>query len=264
MTVCGFSAGVQDNWLITQFINRTVNRVGLPQVRVQFNYRLSDCPQNVAQGFSCQRIFGVHKYERSSVDPAAARVTSNYVLVNRLTTRDTVAGEASQNETQNIDFTTDSSGFYLGVRDESTCILIERLLVYYHVCPSETVGLVVRPETIAPSIGSGMQLEVTANCIANARPISGESAKLTCEERGVWFQPSVTSCVCNDGFIASEDGLSCPRKIVLFVMYYTSLPSHVQYCTRTVMYSCVLPCLQELYDPNTTNSLSHTHTAKFP
>ena len=246
MTVCGFSAGVQDNWLITQFINRTVDGVRLPQVRVQFDYQQSDCPQNVAQGFSCQRTFGVRKYERSSVDPAAARDTSNYVLVNRLTTRDTVEGQADQNETQIIDFTTNNSGFYLGVQDESTCILIRRLLVYYHVCPNETVGLVLRPETIAPSIGSGMQLEVTANCIANARPISGESAKLTCEERGVWFQPPVTGCVCNNGFIASEDGLSCLCKIVLFVMYYTSLPSHVQYCTRTVMYCCVLPCLQEL------------------
>ena len=224
--MCGFSAGVQDNWLITQFINRTVDGVRLPQVRVQFDYQQSDCPQNVG----CQRTFGVHKYERSSVDPAAARNTSNYVLVNRLTTRDTVAGQADQNETQNIDFTTNNSGFYLGVQDESTCILIKRLLVYYHVCPNETVGLVVRPETIAPSIGSGMQLEVTANCIANARPVTGESAKLTCGERGVWFQPSVTGCVCNDGFIASEDGRSCLCKkklLVLFVVYYTSLPSHV-------------------------------------
>ena len=218
--MCGYSAGMQDNWLITQFINRTVDGVRLPQVRVQFEYQQPDCPQNVAQGFSCQRTFGVHKYERSSVDPAAARVTSNYVLVNRLTTRDTVAGQADQNETQNIDFTTNNSGFYLGVRDQSTCILISRLLVYYHVCPSETISLVIRPETIAPSIGSGMQLEVTASCVANAQPRSGTSAKLFCGERGVWFQPSLVGCVCGDGYIESEDGQSCVIGQLIYNYYH--------------------------------------------
>ena len=204
VSVCGYIAGVQDNWLITQFINTTANGVRLPQVRVRFEYQQTVCPVD----FGCQRILAVHKYERSSVDPAAARLTTNYQFVNRLTTRDTT-GQITRNETQNINFTTDNSGFYLGIQDESACILINRLLVFYHVCPSETASLVVRPETIAPSIGSGVLVEVTANCVANAQPKSGKTAKLICGERGVWFQSSSTDCVCGDGYIVSEDGQSC-------------------------------------------------------
>ena len=204
VTVCGYTAGTQNNWLLTQFINTTVNGVLLSQVGVEFESQQTACPQ----GGTCQRTLVVNRYERSSMDPAAARLTANYQFVNRLTTQATT-GQTTQNVTQNIDFTTDNSGFYLGIQDESACILINRLLVFYHVCPSETASLVVRPETIAPSIGSGVLVEVTANCVANAQPKSGKTAKLVCGERGVWFQTSSTDCVCGDGYIVSEDGQSC-------------------------------------------------------
>ena len=71
--VCGFSVGPQDNWLITQLINRTVNGTRLPQVSVMIELELRDCDVTL----NCQRIFNTHIYEISTGNVIAARNISN-------------------------------------------------------------------------------------------------------------------------------------------------------------------------------------------
>ena len=103
MFVCGFSANTQNNWLITQLINRTVDGVRLQQVNVQLEYELQGCQETL----QCLRLFEVHKYETSSVDTTGARNTSNYELVTSVAP--TVAsGQNRQNETITIEFDTEN------------------------------------------------------------------------------------------------------------------------------------------------------------
>ena len=72
MTACGFRDGVQNSWLITQFINRTkVDGIRLPQVSIQVEFEQESW----------------HGYETSTINSVAARNTSNYVLISRLVTK---------------------------------------------------------------------------------------------------------------------------------------------------------------------------------
>ena len=72
--VCGFSAGPQSNWLITQLINRTVNGTRLSQVSVLIEFELQGCDATL----NCQRAFNTHIYETSSEDSIERRNLANY------------------------------------------------------------------------------------------------------------------------------------------------------------------------------------------
>ena len=192
----------QNNWLITQLINRTVDGVRLQQVNVQLEYELQGCEETL----QCQRLFEVHKYETSSVDTSnttGARNTSNYELVTSVAP--TVAsGQNHQNETITIEFDTETlpTSFYLAIRDVTSCILIARMLIFYTVCPSETSDLSIRSETIAP-IDSTV-LQISTQCVPNAgiRNSGGSSQSISvCSQGGVWTTQLNNECTCKPGFL---------------------------------------------------------------
>ena len=93
VNVCSFAAGMQNNWLITQLINRTVNGTRLPQVSVMIEFEQRDCVVSL----NCQRTFNTHVYERSSV---------NDNLAERVSPDDTTGPKV--NEMVNIDFSDES------------------------------------------------------------------------------------------------------------------------------------------------------------
>ena len=200
MSACGFRDGVQDNWLITQFINRTtVGGTQLPQVSIQVEFEQEGCVEG------CSRISSWYGYETSTINSVAARNTSNYVLISRLVPND---GNV-QNQIRYLNFETNESGFYLAIRDEDTCLAVTRVLVFYNVCPQETVELMIRPEIISPRITTPSQerLRVIGQCVANAGTESGAAPILTCSPGGMWSV--VSGCQCNQGFQATENGISC-------------------------------------------------------
>ncbi len=205
--VCGWEGGDQNNWLFTQHINRTVDGYRrLQQVSVQIEYQLTTCPEASVGSTRCRRTFDLLKYETSTVNPVAAMNTGNYALIRTLTTQ--VSGTTTI-ATENVGFNTNESGFYLAIRDPGTCIIISRLIVFYNVCPGETVNWVVRPETIAPTVGS---LIVNASCVDNSSPV-GDDISLTCLESGNWVDDS-TRCECNTGFVPSMNGENCLCKYI--------------------------------------------------
>ena len=200
MTACGFRDGVQNNWLITQFINRTiVDGTRLPQVSIQVEFEQEGCVEG------CSRISSWHGYETSTINSVAARNISNYVLISRLVPND---GNL-QNQTRYLNFATNESGFYLAIRDEDTCLAVTRVLVFYNVCPQETVEFMIRPEIISPPITTPSQepLRVIGQCVGNASSESGAEPILTCSPGGTWSV--VSGCQCNQGFRATENGTSC-------------------------------------------------------
>ena len=110
---------MQNNWLITQLINRTVNGIRLPQVNVMIEFEQRDCDVIL----NCQRIFNTHVYERSSVNDTLARNITNYRQVRRVSS-DSTTGD-KMNETVNIDFSDESqeTAFYFAIQDETSCII---------------------------------------------------------------------------------------------------------------------------------------------
>ncbi len=110
------------------------------------------------------------------------------------------SGIVSQNQTREMNFQTNEDGFYLAIRDESTCIVVSRLLVFYNVCPQETVIFFMRPETLAPIIERlSTPIEVTAQCVTGASPDNGVAPRLTCSQGGVWGTIAGSGCTCNPG-----------------------------------------------------------------
>ena len=202
--VCGFTAGAQDNWLITQLINRTVNGTRLSQVSVIIELEQRDCDVTL----NCQRTFNTHVYERSSENTAASKTISNYRQVQRVSPDDTSGNRV--NETVIIDFTSTSqeTSFYFAVQDETSCIVIYRMIVFYHFCLQQTSDLIHYPETIAPNSGT---ISVSALCVENAVTESGGNPLVVCSTGGLWSAPSGKGCQCSPGFF-SQFG-TCSRKL---------------------------------------------------
>ncbi len=212
VSVCGYASGNQNNWLITQHINRVVSDTKLPQVSVLVEFEQADCDQG------CQRTFVLEAYETSTVDSTTARNTANYRQIDSIVPFDD-SGTVSQNQTREMNFQTNEDGLYLAIRDESICIVVSRLLVFYSVCPQETVGLVMRPETLSPIIEHpSISIEVTAQCVTGASPDNGVAPKLICSQGGVWGTIAGSGCTCDPGFVASEDGTLCMGRYYWFVI----------------------------------------------
>ena len=189
--MCGFTAGQQNNWLITQLINKTVN---VPQVTMTVEFEMRGCDITL----NCQQTFNTHIYETSTENATAARNISNYRQVQRVSP-DTTTGERV-NETVVINFNTSHSSFYFAIQDETSCIVISRLIAFYHVCPSQTIGLVHIPETIAPPTGRP-PIPVNERCVENAQKVDDDV--FVCSPGGIWtpVTPLGTSCRCELGYI---------------------------------------------------------------
>ena len=210
--VCGFRAGSQDNWLITQLINRTVNGTRLPQVSVMIEFEQPGC--NVT--LNCQRAFNTHIYEStSSVNSDKINITK-YRQVQRVLPVD--ASGSRVNETITINFTTNHSSFYFAVQDETTCMVITRLIIFYTVCPTQTANLIHYPETVATSRSNfqGEVLYISALCVENAQPENGVSPMISvCAVGGIWGSviPGA-ECQCVPGYF--RDNETCTRKSVVY------------------------------------------------
>ena len=83
------------------------------------------------------------------MDPLGARNLNNYRQVQRVSPDNTTG--IRLNKTININFNTDHSSFYFAIQDETSCLAITRLIVFYYVClDQQTADLILYPETIAP------------------------------------------------------------------------------------------------------------------
>ena len=83
MTVCGFSEGAQENWLITQHINTVLPGGGgerLRKVTVRFEGTFNGC--DITR--QCRQSFELYKWETSAIHRHGATNTNNYVRVGRV------------------------------------------------------------------------------------------------------------------------------------------------------------------------------------
>ena len=208
--MCGFSAGPQNNWLITQLINRTVNGTRLSQVSATIEFELRNCDVSL----NCQRTFNTHVYETSSMNTIGARWNLNNYRQVRRVSPDVITG-ARVNITITIDFNTNHSSFYFAIQDETTCIVVTRLIIFYYICPQETVDLVPHPEIIAPPFPIENQegiplVVVTAHCVENTEPENGRAPLLICSNGGIWSSIPGSGCRCVPGYFLHNE--TCKRK----------------------------------------------------
>ena len=191
--VCGFSAGAQSNWLLTQLINRTVDGSLLSQVSVQIEFELQNCDVTL----NCQRTFNTYVYETSLASDDTRKILRNYRQVMRVSP-DITTG-ARVNETVIVTFQTTEPFFYFAIEDETTCVVVTRMIVFYNVCPNQTIDLVSAPEIIAPATGF---TEVEGSCASNAETENDNAPKLICSPDGTWTVfGSGCRCAPGSGFV---------------------------------------------------------------
>ena len=200
--VCGFSAGPQDNWLITQLINRTVNGIRVSQVNVTIEFEFRNCDITL----NCQRTFNTHIYETSTENGTAARNISNYRQVQRVSL-DT--NGTRMNETIVANFNSEHSSFYFAIQDESSCLVVTRLLVFYYVCPGSSLN---DPTRIPERIVYVFPFIVIGYCAENAQTKNNDTSfPLLCLPGGVWITRSDVEdqCQCLPGYTYDREKKVC-------------------------------------------------------
>ncbi|KAL5491903.1 hypothetical protein EMCRGX_G017272 [Ephydatia muelleri] len=111
---CSYNLATQNNWLITQHINTTVNGKALSQVVVRVNFTLNGCPT----GGSCQQSFLLQMYQTRNIDPSGSINLSNYAPFSG--SRVTVGSNPSGTVVDAQDVTVQlgaSGGLYLAAQD---------------------------------------------------------------------------------------------------------------------------------------------------
>ncbi len=184
----------------------------LDQVVIVVEFEFNGC----IESGDCTQTFTIQHYGTSNINASAAANVTNYGLLDTIAP-DYVTGVLRQNAT--VYFTFDeflyadtTTGFYLAIRDESTCIFIHRVLVYYAVCPNIIQDLVNLPETIAPAQQLTGQsdpiLVTTGTCVENSSPeFDQPNPEVNCLGRGQWT-PRL-ECVCDDGYQANSNSTAC-------------------------------------------------------
>lgn len=211
--MCGFNAGLQNNWLITQHISRQVEisraTITLQSVEVTFDVVFSsDCASNP----SCIEALSLYVWETSAPDDISAADTNNYHFIGNMT---------ADSSELTLTFMTQHSGFYLGIRDNGTCVggmnlgALNRVLVTYKSCPSDTVGLVSVAEAVAGTEG------VPGQCVGNSSAVEGGGALLSCSDSGDWSV--LSGCECDRGYWLLESqkcvGEYCVMTVVCVCKY---------------------------------------------
>ena len=198
---CAFSLGKQNNWMITQHINTTINGVALNQsgsIVVRVSFTLYGCLS------SCQQSFLLNLYETPNI------TVTNSLNVTKYSTFTNSIVEISQNPTGNVSQIKDvpvpltgKGGMYLGIQDTGSCVSINRLTVYYYVCPQQKVDLMIYPQTVA----NGPVVKLL--CTTGASIMSQQSPQARCGRLGMWGSP-IGGCVCSLGY--TQVGQTCKCK----------------------------------------------------
>ena len=203
--MCGFSAGAQENWLITQHISRQLSSGQLfSRVSVEVQYQFQICTQQQ----QCLQNFELHMWETSAVDSTnIAKKMKNFVRVGRFGPNN---GTETITEVIDVEFDTEETGFYLALVDHGTCVVINQFLVFYEgvLCSGEKTGLIEHPEVIPP------QDMVAGKCAANSATMNGSDPVIKCTDEGDW--EVLMPCLCGPGFeLAAVNGnASCTGKLI--------------------------------------------------
>lgn len=211
---CGSSEGTQENWAFTQYISKDAPAGTNYDVEVCVNvtHRISNCRERNR----CNPEFEVYKYVTSGPQSTSnVRNRDNYerVLHRRV--------EVAATLTDQMCFTLrdQDKGFYVGLRDPNSCVLVSRVIAYRHECDARQVGLVSFPATASPTEGSR---SLSAQCVANAEPVS--SMRVQCRSDGIWV--GTPQCRCKAGYKQETDGEGNLRCVGEYLS-----PQHIHKCT---------------------------------
>ena len=216
--VCGWQRdGGQDNWLFTQHISQDFdpNTYNYPvEIHVELVYALSSCRKR----FGCDPTFKLYNYTTNTMQlPSTSgngfMNTANYMQFAKAKPADTIR---TFTETFNFTLQPSDTGFYLGIRDNGTCVGISRVRVYRDNCQSFQRGLVLYPDAPAPAPDADLDPEsnfvnIAISCVPNAI-ITGSVYQVKCYGNGTWDSDVTPVCECRLGY--EDRGTECFSKLL--------------------------------------------------
>ena len=162
--VCGGEVGLdQNNWIITQHISVPLH-VNSVEVMIQSG--------SVSDGLSPRHFLSLYVWETSKINKTLAADTNNYHFVANISSGGSVIEISPVSQ----------SGFYLGIRDNGSCVSLSRVLVYYvPICESGREDLV----RVDQNTSAGNTLQ--GHCVENSVSTSDSGPQLMCQESGQWM-----------------------------------------------------------------------------
>lgn len=124
-----------------------------------------------------------------------------------------------------------SKGFYLGVRDNGTCGLVNRMILYYTVCHARQSGLVEYPQTATPP-KDGPASVFDAKCVDNAHNVTSLQVKAFGENNTcIDVVAGGARCECNEGYTISDNNQSCRGTHNNNNLYYVTINYSYVHCS---------------------------------
>ena len=186
-----------DGWLVTQYISKTsdVNYPVTITVDIQGDRETSSCS-------SCtSNVVKVYYYPSDGAITSNAQLnTKNYNMIGSVS-----FGVSTQEKSVTFSLGGQYDRFYIAIVAENICFTLRRLLVSYEVCPTETVGLVIYPDTPI-----GTNADSSAKCKANAGVVPGGNLNITCNADRTFS--GTPSCSCLGG--SFQSGEACYREFM--------------------------------------------------
>ena len=132
--MCGFE-GLQDNWLITQFINNTLSQPDI-YVKVVFSINTDQCTTG------CQSTFDMRILESNVSNQSFVRDVSMFESAQAFVLTSSIRdGTNLINRVQRIPVNIATTGLYVTFRDMGTCVGVSEVTVFYPVCDPVSLDL---------------------------------------------------------------------------------------------------------------------------
>lgn len=195
--------------------------IGETEIWVNVTFKFSECTFNS----DCTNDFvTLYRFDANRLEPKSERLDpSNYVPLFGPGT-ETTESRLQQESSSHINIKSlrsflaprSHTGFYLGIRDTSTCGKVSRIIIYYTPCHSYREGLVSYPEVIRPPEGSLFPNVAHACCAPHSHNTTSRSVRAYNDGRCDFS----VKCECDKGHRLADTGTSCIRKCLFSTVFY--------------------------------------------
>lgn len=185
--ICSVDRGTQNNFLVTQFINKSTTA---SEVGVVVDFIPGTCPTGSSDtGSACPSQFSLHIYNVAMEDPSGSRSLSSY---NTITDHVLTGNEST--------VTAPMEGFYLAFKDTGACAVITRVRVTYTRCPMNT-------NRFAQYVEADSGQNVTGTCVSDSTLVGSSSLIAECHLNSDYDFSNAGGCECNAGY--GTNGIMC-------------------------------------------------------
>ena len=212
MLVCGYTDGLQENWMVTQYIN--ISRMGVTELVLNITFFATTGSKCLG---ACSESVGIRMYATNVLDEEGRNDTGVY-SANLASLVHTQGGAAQELSSHQIPMSDLYTGLYLALVDPQpgNCVGITRIALFYHVCPEGTLDLVEYPEVVAPTSTHLDDIAVPAVCSENA-VLTSWITSVECKYRGKWDSNGVV-CECAEGHFFNNISAACEGNVTWYTI----------------------------------------------